>query len=81
MADIVDGCRTYTAAIYIRRAVIYIAGQPHEIAFAIRPIYNDIPHDATAAVIGAEYVRIIYATRVHIYTETTARAGTRVARA
>lgn len=81
MANIVNRWCSYTTTIYIAcivaRSIIYISFHP-QIGFAIRSIYIDMTH-VVATVIWITQVRIIYATWVDIYTETTPRTRTSVA--
>lgn len=70
MANVVDRCCTYTA-IYIARSIIDSAG--HQIVFAFRSMNNHIVVAAIDSVlIQNSQIRIIYATRVYIYTDTPA---------
>lgn len=96
MANVIDGRRTYIAAIYIARttagSIIYTRRHSNQIALAVRPIYIHIT-DAVAVVIvdvvsidaaavGISRIRIVYASRVNIYTIVSAsRTRTRIARA
>lgn len=85
MANIVDGRCSHITGIYIARTVsrsiIYITGHSSKIAFVIRPIYIYITHSISIAathvdlivVIRITQIRIIYATRVDIYTVSTPR--------
>lgn len=81
MANIVYGCRTSVAAIYIAHVTSRsVIGHSNRRNLTVQAIYIYISHaDVTTIIsifIRITQIRISYATRVDIYTETTSETRT-----